>query len=70
MSIQEAIETIEALYPPDSQFEGTNQIGEELLQQAKRDAGYHASWQELPGSVLLRYAELCEQRVRQQQRTA
>ncbi len=69
MSIQEAIETIEALYPPDCEFESVEKVGKELLQQAKCDVGYHDRWQELPERVLSRYAELCEQRERQQQRT-
>lgn len=68
MNVNEAIETIKALYPPDSEFEGVNEIGEELLQQAKLDTGYHDRWQELPERVLIRYAKLCEQRERQQSR--
>jgi hypothetical protein len=52
MNRNEAISTIEALYPPDTE------TGEKLLQQAKNDCN---SWKNLPDEILLRYADLCQQ---------
>ncbi len=52
MNRKQAIETIEAMYPPESE------IGEKLLQQAKNDCN---SWKNLPDDVLSRYADLCQQ---------
>lgn len=52
MDRRQAILTIEALYPPDTE------TGERLLQQAKNDCN---SWKNLPDEILLRYADLCQQ---------
>jgi len=57
MDRQQAISTIEALYPIDSEYEDTNVIGERLLAQAKRE---YDNWRNLPDAVLFRYAELCQ----------
>jgi len=45
MDRREAISTIEALFPIDSQYAETNAIGERLLAQAKRE---HDDWRNLP----------------------
>ena len=58
MDRQKAIDTIEALYPIDSQYEGTNATGERLLAQAKRECD---DWRNLPDAILFRYADLCQQ---------
>jgi len=58
MDRQQAISTIEALYPIDSQYEGTNATGERLLAQAKREC---EDWRNLPDDILFRYADLCQQ---------
>ncbi len=50
-----AIQTIEGLFPTDSPYPDTNQVGELLLTQAKR-----GTWRNEPTDVLLRYAELCQ----------
>jgi len=52
-----AIETIELLYPADSQFPDTARIGRKLLEQAKQEV---ETWRNESDDVLLRYAELCE----------
>ena len=57
MQRKKAIEIIEALYPADSQFHDTATIGMELLAQAKHEIN---DWRNLPESVLVRYAELCQ----------
>lgn len=56
MTRDEAIKNIEALYPTDSQYPDTAQIGQELLSQAKREVN---GWRTEPTAVLVRYAELC-----------
>ena len=56
MDREEAIQQIEGLFPTDSQYEKTNEVGERLLAQAKREV---AGWRTEPTEVLIRYAELC-----------
>ena len=53
-----AIDTIEALYPADSAYEGTAEVGEKLLAQAKREV---QGWRTEPTEILIRYAQLCVQ---------
>ena len=55
MTREEAISQIESLYPPDSPSEGSAQIGQELLAQAKEELGWRAE----PTEVLIRLAQLC-----------
>jgi len=63
MTRDEAIRIIDSLYPTDSEFEQTNQVGEELLAQAKREVNVNPlTWRNEPTRILIRYAELCEQR--------
>lgn len=67
MDRQEAIQHIEALYPADSGYEDTAEIGQRLLRQAKRES--NIGWQDEPDAVLIRYAELCiEEENRQAQK--
>ena len=51
-----AIEVIESLFPADSQFIDTAEIGRKLLEQAKSEV---SGWRTEPTEVLIRYAELC-----------
>ncbi len=60
MNIEEAIDDIEALYPTDSPFPDTNEIGKELLNQAIEEV--YSDWRNLPEEVILRYAQLCRRR--------
>jgi hypothetical protein len=48
-----AIDTIEALYPPDSPYDPT--LGQELLEQARRDC---SDWRDEPTPILIRLAQL------------
>lgn len=57
MSREEAISHIENLFPADSGYDGTAEIGSDLLMQAKREC--MISWRDEPTEVLVRYAELC-----------
>lgn len=56
MTRKEAIQTIEDLYPADSDYTETRALGQELLDQAKQDVGI---WRNEPDAVLIRYAQLC-----------
>lgn len=59
---EEAIRIINDTYPPDSEWEDTNKIGRELLYQAKMET---MDWRDtLPDATIFRYAELCEDRER------
>ena len=53
---RKAIDTIEALYPPDSPYDPT--IGQELLEQARRDC---SNWRKEPTPILVRLAQLCRE---------
>jgi hypothetical protein len=53
-----AIRTIEVLYPADSEFSATRATGRSLLQEAAEKTGH--TWRDLPDAVLLEYARLCE----------
>ncbi|MFD0862507.1 hypothetical protein ACFQ1M_09835 [Sungkyunkwania multivorans] len=60
MKPEEAIGHIESLYPADSEYEDTAEIGIRLLTKAKRET--MASWRDLPTNTLIRYAQLCIQK--------
>lgn len=68
MDRDRAIQIINALYPVGSEYPDTNAIGEELLAQAKREVRSGLTWQDEPTPVLIRYAELCEQREMESER--
>lgn len=55
---QQAINTIEYLYPADSQFPSTAKDGRKLLEQARGKT----NWRNEPDEVLIRYAELCQEK--------
>ena len=65
MNRQEAIETIDALFPVDAPYEDTAAKGRELLEQAKVNT---ASWRNEPDNILFEYARLCEAEESQQAR--
>ena len=56
MDREQAIQEIEGLFPTDSQYDKTNEVGERLLAQAKREV---VGWRNEPTEILIRYAELC-----------
>jgi hypothetical protein len=55
MDRNEAISTIEALFPADSQYEESQSIGKRLLEQAESEVN---GWRTKPTEVLVRYAQL------------
>jgi hypothetical protein len=55
--VKDAIEDIEALYPVDSEFPKTNEIGRKLLIMAI----LKHNWRKLPEEILYSYAELCRE---------
>lgn len=58
----DTIATIEALYPIDSRYPKTSEIGKRLLMQALK----HYDWRKLPMDLLRRYAELCAEQERRE----
>ena len=56
MTRDEAITTINELYPADSKFDDTAAIGQELLDKAQQ---MYANWRNEPDKVLFEYARLC-----------
>jgi hypothetical protein len=52
-----AIATIEDLYPPDSEYPDTAEIGRQLLAEAKDTM---SSWRNEPLDVLQEFARLCQ----------
>jgi hypothetical protein len=56
MDRNEAINTIEALYPADSDYPDSRETGKMLLEQAESEVN---GWRTKPTEVLIRYAELC-----------
>jgi len=59
MEREEAIDKIEMLFPADSEYQDTAEVGQRLLDQAKREV---SGWRTEPIEVLVRYAQLCIQR--------
>lgn len=53
----QAISTIEALYPIDSEYPDSARIGKELLIRAVME---FPDWRKLPDEILFKYANLCE----------
>ena len=56
MDREEAIAIISSLYPADSQWVDTNEIGRTLLAQAKEEVN---GWRTESTEILIRYAHLC-----------
>jgi hypothetical protein len=65
MDRKQAISTIEALFPVDSDYPDTREVGERFLEQAKREC---ENWRNLPDNILFRYADLCQQEENRQAR--
>ncbi len=63
MDRQKLITTIEQLYPADTPYLDTRAVGRRLLQQAREE-----NWRDEPDAVLTRYADLCEQYERHENR--
>jgi hypothetical protein len=60
MNKDEAINHINQLYPIDSQFTDTNEVGKQLMVEAMEEVGF--DWRTLPEPVLIRWAEKCLQK--------
>ena len=60
MSRENCIETIEALYPPDSDDTQTAEIGREIMLRALAE-----TWRELPENVLMQMGWMCAQKERE-----
>jgi hypothetical protein len=56
MDKQDFIHTIKALYPIDSQFQDTSEVGKKLLIEAIEES----DWRDLPVEILSLYAAKCE----------
>lgn len=56
MDREEAIIQIEALYPPDSEYPETAEVGKGIMEKAKSDVH---GWRCEPTEVLIRAAQLC-----------
>lgn len=65
MDRKEAISIIESLYPADSQYPDSREIGKRLLEQAESEIN---GWRNKSTEVLIRYAELCQQEETRQDR--
>jgi hypothetical protein len=59
MAIKHSIQVISDLFPADSKYNDTREVGESLLKQAKENTGYVDDWRSLPKKVLDEYARLC-----------
>lgn len=57
MGKKESINTISSLYPSDSQFPDTNEIGKQFMLESMVEVGF--DWRNLPDDVLERWAEKC-----------
>lgn len=57
----EAVKTINALYPTDSEYPRTNKVGKNLLAEAQRLVAKVRTWRDEPTEVLIKYAELCRE---------
>ena len=57
MSKKESIATIEELYPIDSQYPDTNEVGRQLLLESIQEANFN--WRDLPEEVLAIWSRKC-----------
>lgn len=55
MNRSESISNIEALFPIDSEYQDTNEVGKTLLLKAIENIG----WRKLSDEILIEYANLC-----------
>lgn len=63
MDRKEAIDAISSLYPSDSNFPETNEIGRQFMLESMNEVGF--DWRNLPDDVLERWAEKCILRERE-----
>lgn len=61
MDRNEAIKIISLLYPTNSVYQKTNDIGKELLKKARRFVNEPDRWQNESTEVLIKYAEFCQE---------
>lgn len=59
MTVQDAISHIDALYPPDSEYEGTRAIGRDLMDNTVGNAVGYNNWRLLPDADLIALARAC-----------
>jgi hypothetical protein len=64
---EQAIREIEGLFPPDSQYEESREIGIELLEEAKRRCN---NWRNESDDVIFMMFNLCRDKEREQTRNA
>lgn len=64
MTKDEAIKIISSLYSVDSVHQRTSNIGKELLREARGELA--CKWQNESVEVLMKYAELCQERHRKE----
>jgi len=57
MTVQDAIGHIQALYPPDSQYEQTRIIGRELMDYVVGNKVGYSNWRDLPDADLIALAK-------------
>lgn len=57
MSKKESIATIEEMYPIDSQYPDTNEVGRQLLLESIQEANFN--WRDLPEEVLAVWSRKC-----------
>lgn len=57
MTTQEAIQHIEALYPPDSEYPDTAEIGKNLMDWAVGNPVGYKNWRDMTDDQLIRLAE-------------
>ena len=57
MTAQDAINHIQALYPPDSQYDDTRAIGRELMDSAVGNKVGYINWRDLPYADLIALAK-------------
>ncbi len=65
MTREDLISDIEGLFPIDSSFESTNDVGERLLLEAIRES----DWRDLPTDILALYRAKCVSEDNRQART-
>lgn len=57
MTVQEATSHINALYPPDSEYDGTREIGRDLMDNTVGNAVGYNRWRDLPDADLIALAK-------------
>ena len=57
MTAQDAIQHIKALYPPDSEYDDTREIGRDLMDNTVGNKVGYNRWRDLPDSDLILLAK-------------